>query len=165
MVETVGTVLSLAILVAVVFFFVGPFIVMAKVAGELRRSDAFMLWGFGGWFGAVLGLLWLIAVGPKEPRAVAPASRAAPPRAPTPAPAPPARDAPTQPVQRQDSQPGPTERRMAARRAARAAEPGAGSRWVRHYLHECTSADTKCAKDAPVCAEGNRLYAAFSGTL
>jgi hypothetical protein len=160
MAESIGTLLGLAMLVAVAFFFIGPFIVMAKVAAELRRSDAFMLWGFGGWFGAVLGLLWLIAVGPKEPGVTSHAGRGAPQRAPTP----PAGDTPVQPVQRQDSQPGPTERRMAERRAARSAEPDAGSRWVRHYLHECASAD-KCAKDAPTCAEGNRLYAAFSGGM
>ena len=59
-------VLALLLLMAIVFFFVGPFFVLARVASDLSRSAHFMWWGFGGWFGAVMGLLWLIAVGEKR---------------------------------------------------------------------------------------------------
>ena len=52
---------------AFLFLVVGPFIMLDKVTMELNRSKHFVWWGLGGWFGGILALLWLIAVGKKEP--------------------------------------------------------------------------------------------------
>ena len=63
--EELTGLIGILVLAGLAVFFLGPFLVLGAVAQELRRSPAFMLWGIGGWFGAVLGLLWLIAVGRK----------------------------------------------------------------------------------------------------
>ncbi|MXW23413.1 MAG: hypothetical protein F4X80_04105 [Chloroflexi bacterium] len=65
--EALGLMAIFVWLAIIVAFIGGPFFVLAHVSDELGRSRHFMWWGFGGWFGAVMGLLWLIAVGRKEP--------------------------------------------------------------------------------------------------
>ena len=86
--EALGLLAIFVWLFIIVGFVVGPFVVLYQVSDELGRSRQFMWWGLGGWFGAVMGLLWLIAVGRKlsNPESRTPHAGA---RAPTPSTGPP----------------------------------------------------------------------------
>lgn len=53
----------------ILFLFFGiPFIVLGMVASRRGQSMAYMLWGFLGLLGVIIGLLMMMAMPPKDAR-------------------------------------------------------------------------------------------------
>lgn len=49
-------------LIIILVFFGIPFVVLWKVATARSQSTAYVLWGFLGWLGLIIGLLMMVAM-------------------------------------------------------------------------------------------------------